>query len=68
MTRIWHNATLATLSDEAPERVIERGALVVEQNHIVWVGAYDELPREYRRAATTQIDVAGALITPGLID
>lgn len=68
MTRIWHNATLATLSDEAPERVIERGALVVEQNHIVWVGAYDELPREYRRTATTQIDVAGALITPGLID
>lgn len=56
------------MSDEAPERIIERGALVVERNHLAWVGAIDELPREYRRAETTEIDVAGALITPGLID
>ena len=68
MTTIWHNATLATMGDEAPERIIERGALVVEQSHLAWVGMVDELPREFRDAAMTQIDVAGALVTPGLID
>ncbi len=56
------------MSDEAPERIIERGALVVEQNHLAWVGAADDLPREFRGHAGTEIDVAGALVTPGLID
>ncbi|HYA65109.1 MAG TPA: imidazolonepropionase, partial [Burkholderiaceae bacterium] len=56
------------MSDNAPERLIARGALVVEQNHLAWVGAIDELPDEFRQAATTEIDVAGALVTPGLID
>jgi imidazolonepropionase len=68
MTTIWHNATLATMSDDAPERIIERGALVVEQNHLAWVGAIDDLPYDVRQTATIEIDVAGALVTPGLID
>jgi imidazolonepropionase len=68
MTTIWHNATLATMSEDAPEHLIARGALVVEQNHLAWVGAIDDLPHEFQQAATTEIDVAGALVTPGLID
>lgn len=68
MTTLWHNATLAAMSDEAPERLVERGALAVDADRLVWVGPIEQLPRELRRAATSEIDVAGALVTPGLID
>jgi len=68
MTTIWHNATLATMADNAPERVVERGALVVDQDRLRWVGPIEQLPSELRRTAADEIDVAGALVTPGLID
>jgi imidazolonepropionase len=68
MTTIWQNATLAPMSSDAPERMIERGAMVVDHDRLLWVGHSDELPQELRRAATDEIDVAGALLTPGLID
>lgn len=68
MTTLWHNATLAAMSDEAPERLVERGALAVDADRLAWVGPIEQLPRALRRAATSEIDVAGALVTPGLID
>lgn len=68
MTTIWHNATLARMTDDAPERLIDRGALVVDQDRLAWVGETEKLPHNLREAATSEIDVEGALVTPGLID
>jgi len=68
MTTLWHNATLATMADGAPGGIIERGALLVDRDRLGWVGPIGELPRELRLAATQEIDVGGALVTPGLID
>ena len=68
MATIWHNATLAAMSDEAPERIVEHAALVVQGDRLAWVGSLEQLPRQLRDEATREIDLAGALVTPGLID
>jgi len=68
MTTLWHNATLATMAEGAPEGVLERGVLVVDQDRIQWVGPIGDLPRELRLRVTQDFDLAGALVTPGLID
>jgi len=59
---LWHNARLATLDGEG-WGLIEDGALLVEGEHIAWLGEAAQAPR-----AEHQHDCAGALITPGLID
>ena len=46
--------------------LIDRGAIVVEDGVIAWVGPQDELP-EFHRSETT-LHFGGRLITPGLID
>lgn len=68
MTTIWHHATLATMADRAPERTVPDGVLVVEGERLQWVGPMPELPAELRRRATHEVDLGGALVTPGLID
>jgi len=68
MTTIWHNAHLAPISEAAPERIIDDGALVVAGTQLQWVGPLRELPAGLRAAATEHIDLGGALVTPGLID
>jgi imidazolonepropionase len=45
---------------------IERGALVSEGDKLVWVGAQADLPAQLQVDA--EHDLAGALVTPGLID
>jgi imidazolonepropionase len=68
MTIVWHNATLAPVGDDAPERLVERGALVTDGERLRWVGPQDELPAALRDAADEQIDLQAALVTPGLVD
>jgi len=68
MTAIWRNASLATLDGQGPDRLLADGALVVDQGLLKWVGAANQIPIEYRRSATEEFDVGGALVTPGLID
>lgn len=63
MPHILGNATLATMV-EADYGLVPNGAVVVDQGLIVWVGA--EVPAQY--ADLTVEDMAGRLITPGLID
>ena len=63
---LWRGARLATFSGRAPWGWIERGALVVEGERIVWVGGEATLPAALRAAA--EHDLGGALVTPGLID
>jgi imidazolonepropionase len=68
MTTIWQNATLAPMRDNAPELLIERGALVVEGSSLSWAGPSAELPAAFAQSAVDEIDLGGALVTPGLID
>jgi len=67
---LWENCTLATMqmNTKVPYGLFENGALVVEGDMLLWVGALDELPNAIRLRCTQQQDAHGALITPGLID
>ena len=66
---IWENARLATMLEgqEANYGLIEDGALVVEGEHLAWVGIRSEMPAQYRHGAVLH-DAHHALMTPGLID
>ena len=60
----------ATLQTDAaqPYGLIDDAALVVDGEHLAWVGPQSELPADLRARCTVQHDAGGALITPGLID
>ncbi len=61
------NCRLATmLPDSAPYGLIEKAALAIEEDKIVWCGAAAGLPTEYTKWQTH--DLEGGLVTPGLID
>ncbi len=60
------HAHLATLDGETPFGWIEDGALACVDGRIAWVGPMHALPAD---ASATQVtDLAGRLLTPGLID
>lgn len=60
------HAHLATLDGETPFGWIEDGALACADGRIGWVGPMHALPAD---ASATQVtDLAGRLLTPGLID
>ncbi len=63
---LWRNARLVTLDAVAGWGLVERGALVTEGEHIAWVG--DESALSAGLAPTTEHDLGGALVTPGLVD
>ncbi len=63
---LWRNARLATLAGAAPWGWVERGALLVDGDHLHWVGAETELPAGL--ALVEEHDLGGALVTPGLVD
>ena len=65
---LWRNARLATLAGDTPWGLVDQGALVVEGERIVWVGADDRIPAEHLRRASAEHPLAGALVTPGLVD
>ena len=63
---LWRHARLATFEGQAPWGWVDDGALLVEGERLVWVGATRDLPAALR--ADAEHDLAGALVTPGLID
>jgi imidazolonepropionase len=63
---LWHNGRIATC--DAHMRVIENGVLGVRAGRIVWLGRAGDEPEEMRRAGLEYHDMAGAWVTPGLID
>ena len=66
--KLWTKARLATLAGEQPWGWIEQGALITQGEHIVWVGEADQVPADLRGQVTAVHDLAGAVVTPGLID
>ena len=55
-----------TMAGPGPWEVVDDGALLAENGVIAWVGADSELTGA--SAAAMEIDLGGALLTPGLID
>ena len=67
--QLWSNARLATC--DASMRIIERGAMLTRGGRIEWVGAEADLPAApggISGSPYERHDLAGAWITPGLID
>jgi imidazolonepropionase len=65
-TTLWRHARIATMDGTRPWGWIDDGAMLVEGKRIAWVGAEAELPAGAQ--AEREIDLGGALVTPGLID
>lgn len=66
MSTLWRHARLATMDGSRPWGWIEDGALLTEGERIAWVGADADLPATLK--AAREVDLHGALMTPGLID
>lgn len=62
---LWRNARLATLTGEG-WGLIDQGALLMQGEHITWVGAQSALPAGL--VVDDERDLGGALVTPGLVD
>ncbi|MFM2067546.1 MAG: hypothetical protein RLZZ584_2455 [Pseudomonadota bacterium] len=63
---LWRHAHVFTLAGEHGWGEIERGALLIEGEHIAWVGPEAELPTGL--TVDEEHDAGGALLTPGLVD
>ena len=64
---LWHHARLATM-DGGDWGLVDDGALLVQGEQLLWVGPGAEMPAALRARVTTEHDLHGALVTPGLID
>lgn len=63
---LLRHARLVTLAGDQGWGLIENGALAVADGHIVWLGTEGELPAFAQ--VRKEIDLGGALLTPGLVD
>ena len=64
----WRNARLATLMGSDPWGWVEDGALLTDDDRIVWAGPQGAVPREHLHEVLHDHDLQRALVTPGLID
>jgi len=65
--RVFSDLNAATMiGGSVPYGLIERAAIAVENEHIVWVGAQEDLPDKYVDRPRTALE--GRLVTPALID
>jgi len=67
-TTLWRNARLATLAHDTDWGLLEHGALLVQDDRLLWVGALQDLPAHRRAQVEAEHDLDGALVTPGLVD
>lgn len=63
---LWENFTLAPTAQS--NDVVADACIIVKNDTILWLGARNALPEEYRVQADTVHDLQGAWVTPGLID
>lgn len=66
--KIWSNAKIFLMTEDAQHQFIESGAIVTHNKNIVWVGDVQDLPAQYINNHSAYYDVEGRVITPGLID
>ena len=65
---LWRDARIATLAGDQGWGLIDNGAMLTRGGQIEWVGPLSELPPQLARQAVHEHSLAGALVTPGLID
>ena len=65
-TTLWRNARLATLASPSGWGLVDGGALLVDDARIAWSGA--EAERSRNVGVDAEVDLGGALVTPGLVD
>ena len=63
---LLRNAQIATMTLGKPYGLVEKGALVISDGLVKWVGSEKELPVEYEGLPEKNFE--GRLITPALID
>jgi imidazolonepropionase len=66
MKTLYRQARLATFDGPLPWGWVENGALLVDGEHLAWVGADGDCPADLRPDA--EVRLGGALVTPGLVD
>jgi imidazolonepropionase len=68
--QLWTHCRAATMQSRAAQAygLVEDAAIVVEAEHLAWVGPRSLLPREWEERCEQRHDCGGALVTPGLID
>jgi len=66
MSTLWRNARLATLAGPSAWGWVERGAMLVDGMRLHWVGDEAALPAGLH--SDEEVDLGGALVTPGLVD
>ncbi len=66
MKTLWRNARLCTLAGAGGWGLIDDAALLVDGEHIAWLGPQTQLPAGL--VADQTHDLSGALVTPGLVD
>lgn len=66
MNILWHNAGLVTLAGREGWGLVEDGAMISEAGVLRWAGSQDAAPAG--AAIDEEIDLQGALVTPGLVD
>lgn len=64
---IWHDAHLITMDSPNDYGMIQKGAMVLDKNKIIWIGKEEDLPAHYTKQARFH-SAKGCYITPGLID
>jgi imidazolonepropionase len=65
-TTLWRHARLMTLDAPDGWGLIDDGALLADGERIAWAGSEASLPAALR--PDREVDLQGALLTPGLID
>jgi imidazolonepropionase len=68
--QLWMHCRAATMQGGAAQAygLVEDAAIVVEGEHLAWVGPRSQLPRSWEERCEQRHDCGGALVTPGLID
>lgn len=65
-TLLFRGARLVTLAGDAGWGLVDDGALLCRGETIAWAGPAADLPAGLR--ADAEVDLGGALVTPGLVD
>lgn len=65
---VWRHGRVTTMQDAEGWDPYEGWSIITRGDTIVWLGAEHEMPADLRRGIEIQHDLAGRLLTPGLID